>query len=350
MAVSPSPKFPKQQGRPPVLQSISPDDLLVDDTYQRAANNEQGNALIRRIAHSWDWSLCQPLVVSRRANDELYVIDGQHRLAAAKMRGDIGFLPCVIINYPDPAAEAAGFVALNQQRRPLTRIELFRAAVVAGDPVCCEIVEAMDAIGLSLAPHATATAWKPGQIGQIGGIETVWRLRGRDVGKWSLKVIADAFSGEVLSRVGTIFPGIAVVVADELKNSTAPFTRFIELVGSLRQEDWARLVGIEQAENNSNRETAGAAVFRAAWRSKITPKLETPDDPPANRLPPVKVAPPISFPKPQVTVTPHPLPKASHAPERRWCEQCERNQSLMAAATCTSRFCKLRPALTTAGK
>jgi hypothetical protein len=49
-------------------------------------------ALIRQIARHWDWDLCLPLVVSRRADGSLYVIDGQHRLAAARIRGDIDHL------------------------------------------------------------------------------------------------------------------------------------------------------------------------------------------------------------------------------------------------------------------
>jgi Holliday junction resolvase RusA-like endonuclease len=60
-------------------------DLNVDHAYQRMAEEPSSKRLIRHIAENWDWRLCAPLTVSDRAPPEpgLYVIDGQHRLAAA---------------------------------------------------------------------------------------------------------------------------------------------------------------------------------------------------------------------------------------------------------------------------
>jgi ParB-like chromosome segregation protein Spo0J len=69
----------------------------------------------------WDWSLCQPLAVAKRDDGGLMVVDGQHRLEAARLRGDIEDLPCVVTAYRNAGDEAAAFVALNQQRRPLAR-------------------------------------------------------------------------------------------------------------------------------------------------------------------------------------------------------------------------------------
>jgi hypothetical protein len=80
------------------------------------------------------------------------VIDGQHRLAAARIRGDIDHLPAVVGSYASTADEAASFVHLNQQRRPLGKLDLFKAAVASGDTEATEIVAALDAAGLSVAP------------------------------------------------------------------------------------------------------------------------------------------------------------------------------------------------------
>ena len=52
--------------------------------------------------------------------------------AAARLRGDIPQLPAVVVQYASAADEAASFVHLNQQRRPLTRLDLFKAARVIG--------------------------------------------------------------------------------------------------------------------------------------------------------------------------------------------------------------------------
>jgi hypothetical protein len=107
-------------GSPPTLEWRAVGELLIDDSYQRTVEAAASQALIRRIAMFWDWGLCQPLAVSRRPDGKLLIVDGQHRASAAKLRGDIPHLPCVITSFASAGDEAAAFVALNQMRRPLS--------------------------------------------------------------------------------------------------------------------------------------------------------------------------------------------------------------------------------------
>lgn len=68
------------KGSLPVLQYLTPGQLQVDASYQRSIENGQSRSLIARIAKDWNWDLCQVLVVSRRGDQGLFVVDGQHRL------------------------------------------------------------------------------------------------------------------------------------------------------------------------------------------------------------------------------------------------------------------------------
>ena len=117
------------KGSLPVLQYLTPGQLQVDASYQRSIENGQSRSLIARIAKDWNWDLCQVLVVSRRGDQGLFVVDGQHRLQAAKMRGDIGQLPCVVATYASAQEEAAIFAQLNRQRTPLKALDIFKAAL-----------------------------------------------------------------------------------------------------------------------------------------------------------------------------------------------------------------------------
>ena len=56
------------RGSPPTLQFVALEQLQVDSAYQRSLETKTSQALIRRIATNWDWSLCQPLAVARRAD------------------------------------------------------------------------------------------------------------------------------------------------------------------------------------------------------------------------------------------------------------------------------------------
>lgn len=50
-------------GSLPVLQYCAPEQLLIDDSYQRSLEVEASQALIRKIAMYWDWGLDRKSVV-----------------------------------------------------------------------------------------------------------------------------------------------------------------------------------------------------------------------------------------------------------------------------------------------
>lgn len=71
-------------GAPPSLDWIPLERLVVDKRYQRAlgVKNERH---VRRISSGFRWNRYQPIVVTE-AGDNFAVIDGQHRLAAARLQ------------------------------------------------------------------------------------------------------------------------------------------------------------------------------------------------------------------------------------------------------------------------
>lgn len=257
-------------GLMPALQYLLPQQLSIDPAYQRSIDSGESQALIRRIAQHWNWDLCQPLVVSRREDGSLYVIDGQHRLAAARLRGDIAQLPAVVVQYSGAADEAASFVELNRQRRPLTRIDMFKAAVAAGDAEACAILAAIEQAGLSVAPHSNHTAWKPGMVANIGGVEQAWRHHGAVVTQAALRALAEGFAGQVLQYAGSLFPGIAAVCARELtdEQSIEPelWSMLVEMIGGASQTDWRQEIARKRLDDPNLRYSAASeAVFLAAW-------------------------------------------------------------------------------------
>lgn len=262
-----------QLGVMPVLTNALPSQLHIDPDYQRSIDNGPSQALIRKIAQHWDWALCLPLVVSRRGGGELFVIDGQHRLAAARLRGDIHQLPCVVVDYRDKADEAASFVHLNQQRRALSKLDIFKAAVASGDREASAIVGALRDAGLSVAPHSNHTAWKPGQISNIGGIEAAWRRYGATRTRVALKILARAFEGQVLRYAGTVFPGVAAQVAlctakrDPLIWIDSEEAEMLaEMVGETGQSEWRKLVAEIRVEDpNIKFAAASAKAIGDCW-------------------------------------------------------------------------------------
>ena len=257
-------------GLRPSLENCRMADLQVDPSYQRSIDNGPSQALVRKIAMFWDWTLFHPLAVARRQDGSLWVVDGQHRLGAARLRRDIYDIPCVVSPSLSQADEAASFVAMNQQRRPLTKLDLFKAAVTGTDSEAAQIAAALAEAGLSLAPHTNFTAWKPGMVSNVGGIEHAWRQHGPRIAKAALAALAAGLTGQVLRYAGSIFPGIVAVCADEMANGS-PFAPprwdlFVEMIAEGEQAQWRADIARHRTANpNVKYSAASAAVFRAAW-------------------------------------------------------------------------------------
>lgn len=322
------PKLNPPLGLMPALQYLLPAQLEIDATYQRSLEAGPSQALIRRIAQHWNWDLCQPLVVARREDGRLFVIDGQHRLEAARLRGDIPQLPAVVVQYASAADEAASFVHLNQQRRPLSKLDLFKAAVASGDGEATAIVAAMEQAGLSVAPHQNYISWKPGMVANIGGIESAWRRHGPAVTETAMRVLAQAWAGQVLRYAGSLFPGIAAVCSDEMRGRDllpgATFEQLVLVIGRSGQTDWRRDIMRAKADNPMLKfEAASAKVVLTAWAK-------------ANGREPPAAAPP---PPRAVAASPAPLGPFSGT---RWCEQCDMKISHAELQSCRSRWCSLK--------
>lgn len=249
--------------------------LRIDMSYQRAIDAPGSQTLIRRIAQFWDWGLCQPLVVAKRADGSLMVVDGQHRLAAARIRNDIYDLPCVVTAYDSAGDEAAAFVALNQSRRPLGKLDLFKAALSAEDKEAVEIAAIVAAAGLSLAPHTNPTAWKPGMVSNVGGIENSFRRWGGEITLAALKALRGGFEDQVLRFAGTIFPGIANFIGERAAEKKPVEHDLLVLVlqGS-EQREWVQEIQLEMAASGSRRQVAAMAAVRRSYEEAETEALD----------------------------------------------------------------------------
>ncbi|WEK43618.1 MAG: ParB N-terminal domain-containing protein [Candidatus Sphingomonas colombiensis] len=267
-------KLQPQRGTLPVLQYCPPVQLGIDPLYQRQLD-QRSHQLIARIAAGWDWNLFQPLVVARRPDGALFVVDGQHRLAAAKARGDIQQLPCVIFASAAPAEEADVFVKLNQERRPLTAFALYNAAIATGDPA----VIALDAIiretGWRFVGGADTKALKPGELNIVGRVRR-WHTRyGDRLTRTALNILARAFRGQQLQHPGYMFVAIFTIAAEHGENFSSHL--LVDLLDR-PQDEWHGDFHQRAAADGTGIEAAAIAVLGDAYREAIAElDGETPD-------------------------------------------------------------------------
>jgi len=135
--------------------------LEVDRRYQRQMGPDNWKH-VNRIAREFTWLYYQPIVVAPKSGAgnatrnamgggaAYVVIDGQHRLEAARKHPLIETLPCYVVDAGDVARQAQAFVALNARRIGVTRLQRFWAAHAAGEPVALKIHRICTAAGVTI--------------------------------------------------------------------------------------------------------------------------------------------------------------------------------------------------------
>lgn len=262
------------QGHRPSLENHRICDLQVDPAYQRSAETSSSLTLIRRIAMHWDWGLFQPLTVARRADGSLWIVDGQHRAAAAKLRCDMYDLPCVVTSYDSAGDEAAAFVSLNSNRRPLNAVEVWKAALAAGDEEAVAVHSLIVDAGLSVAPHQNYIAWKPGMLYCVPGIRSSYRKHGRTATSSALVAIAEAFPGQVLRFAGLLLEGLCPFYVEAMSDSGFDPDLFLDVLAGARQAEWVQDARAWALEKETSRRHAMLEVFRSAYAEASAEMLE----------------------------------------------------------------------------
>ncbi|MBD3819394.1 MAG: hypothetical protein IE912_10935 [Brevundimonas diminuta] len=161
---------------PPLIEWMSPSDLLIEAAYQRDLSPKSMD-LIKRIAERWDWRRFKPPIVawSERGFE---IIDGQHTAIGAATRG-IDKIPVLVVEAADLTDRASAFVGHNQDRLAITPIQMHQAKLAAGDEDALTAQQVIDKAGATLVISAYgARGWKPGETVAITTIDQLARKRG----------------------------------------------------------------------------------------------------------------------------------------------------------------------------
>lgn len=127
--------------------------LKIDHSYQRGEVSEV-NTLA--LARGFDWVAFNSIVVMQRENGDMYVVDGQQRLLAARKRGDINDVPCLLFKSEGRDHEAMAFISLNIRRAKVRAADKFKAAVLAKLSPEKDIAEWLSNLGMYVTVDGTA--------------------------------------------------------------------------------------------------------------------------------------------------------------------------------------------------
>ena len=199
---------PDSFGEMPKLEWLPIASLMVDPEYQREISNK-GRNNIRKIAEHFNWSMFGTVVVAKLAGGFYAIVDGQHRTTAAALCA-IDKVPCQIIE-AQRGGQAAAFRAINGNTTRPHALQLFHAAVAAGDPEALRVAGICKRAGLTVLRSPTQLEeLKPGQISFATALGKIAARFGEDVTVKSLHAVVA--SGSLLTGVTAL--GVVEVLND----------------------------------------------------------------------------------------------------------------------------------------
>ncbi|MCJ9428567.1 DUF6551 family protein [Kordiimonas marina] len=217
--------------------------LAIDASYQRDAASRRSSALINRIADGFDWSQLQPLVVAERPDGTYFVVDGQHRLAAAEKCG-VDKLPCYIVPATALSAEANSFVGINKNRVNITPLQVYHAELAAGDPAAMQVAEIAQEAGVTIPKNPTVVGPQNDRVTPPKVLTCISRLKkclltfGADAVKDAMIALVEAGDDHSNYLGASFLEGVVMIYARHGFNGVLDPDRLIETIAERDDDGW----------------------------------------------------------------------------------------------------------------
>lgn len=154
----------------PILSWTPIEKLVVDDRYQRPLGPANWMA-IRKIAASFRRSRFTPVLIAPIEGGLFAIIDGQHRVHAAALCG-FPEVPAMAVHM-SRAEQATSFAWVNGQVTRISTLNLYRAALAAGEDWAVRANAAVEAAGCQLMTFNASTKHKkPRQVYAVATIRS----------------------------------------------------------------------------------------------------------------------------------------------------------------------------------
>lgn len=188
------------------ITSIPVHKLKVTPTAQRALTR-----LAEYIAKNFDKNLFLPIIVSER-DGIYYVIDGQHRLyAAKKLFGDDYLMECKVIHGLTKIEESELFVKLNSSSKPLLYADKAKGLFYANDDTMVSLANICKKNGVELGIDNDKRAVADGRITAVKALADTYNKIGKEQTDRLVRLLNDTWDGsysafrqEMIKAVGYI--------------------------------------------------------------------------------------------------------------------------------------------------
>lgn len=203
-------------GQPPELAWLPIGSCRADTRYQRTLESRASQELIRRIADSFSWAAFQAVLAAPDNDGGWWIIDGQHRVEAARLAG-VDHVPAVVIKGGDVAELARAFVTANDNRVAINQFAKHRARRVAGDPEALAIDALCARYGIRVASTVKGIKdLRPGETLALGQFRLLPKKYGDRLAGHAIETIARAYRDQPGGLRAPFFQGAALWLSQKI--------------------------------------------------------------------------------------------------------------------------------------
>lgn len=193
----------KKEKQRPIYQPLEVNSLKLAD-YQRALKQNK----VANLVSNYDPMIFGTMLISYR-DDQYWIIDGQHRIEAAKRLG-IKTVWCQVVMGLTYEQEAMLFHKINTRRVPLNANQKFHALVESKDKVALDIVDILHGHGMTYSRKGQE--FVPNCITAIGSIQTIYAKNGANQLDTVLRIVKRTWNGDHVSLRAEILKGMNTFV------------------------------------------------------------------------------------------------------------------------------------------
>lgn len=214
------------------IENVTLADLKVDTAYQRGLK-----AHFKRIAAEFDPDAAGVLHVGRRGDGSMWIIDGQQR-REAMMKLGIKVWKAIVIESHGQQYEANVFRLLNapSSRKGLSPQDLFKACLVAKDPIAEAANRACEAAGVKivLSSRRGVSTWP--EFASVGMLYRMTARWGEDVVYRAFNLIIKTWPGQKDALWEHITGATILLMARQ--GTLIDDERFIEVMGKIHPREY----------------------------------------------------------------------------------------------------------------
>jgi hypothetical protein len=176
----------------PTLEWIPVEQFIVDDRYQRKVSSKRSQDHILEIATDFHWEFFGSVTASREPDNKHKLIDGHHRVEAAKLAGKPK-VPTVLLRQLTVEAQAEACVKHNEKRINFDAFAMHHTKLTRGDAEAHALQNLADTFHLTVPSAKPGKTSKPGTVSCLGWMTKMMRQYDPPIVYDAVGAVSDAY-------------------------------------------------------------------------------------------------------------------------------------------------------------